>query len=86
MAKTRTAKKIGLTADEQQEHDTLEANVSAQEAEAADAPVAPTADTLGEGEVIRDEKEQPLRIDGEMYHHVREATDGRWIYAPLKKA
>lgn len=49
----------------------------------ADAEIAP-AEPLGEGEVIRDEKEQSIVIDGTVHHHVREATDGRWIYAPVR--
>lgn len=41
-------------------------------------------DRLEPGEIIRDEREQTLRIEGVLYHHVREAADGRWIYAPVK--
>lgn len=49
----------------------------------APVDVAP-ADTLEPGEVIRDEKEQTIRIDGVVFHHVRESINGQWIYAPLK--
>lgn len=55
----------------------------------ADAVIAPPVepvDRLDTGEVIRKEKEQTIRIDGKVFHHVREALDGRWIYAPLKSA
>ncbi len=39
---------------------------------------------LIEDEVIRDEREQSIRIEDVVYHHTREAADGRWIYRPLR--
>jgi len=46
--------------------------------------VEPTPEPLEPGEVIREDREQSIRIDGEVFHHVRNALDGRWIYAPLR--
>ena len=47
-----------------------------------EAPVIPSE--LIESEVISDEREQSIRIDGALYHHTRESADGRWIYRPLR--
>ena len=41
-------------------------------------------DVLEPGEVIRDEKTQSIVLGGRVYHHVREALDGRWIFAEVK--
>jgi hypothetical protein len=49
------------------------------------ADVAPEpVEELEAGEIIRDGREYLIRVDGATYHHVRDARDGRWIYAHLK--
>lgn len=51
---------------------------------ASEAAQEPSPEPLDKGEVIRNERDHTIRINGQVYHHVREALDGRWIYAPVK--
>jgi len=39
---------------------------------------------LCEDEVIGDGREQSINVDGVVYHHTRDAADGRWVYRPMK--
>ncbi len=46
--------------------------------------VAPTPEPLEAGEVISGEKSQTILVGGVVYHHIREASNGQWIYAPFR--
>jgi hypothetical protein len=46
----------------------------------ADAVIEP----LFEDEIIGETREYLLRVGEKVYHHTRDASDGRWIYRPLK--
>ena len=63
--------------------------VAATEPEAEPEPEAVAVveaepEALEKDEVIGDERAQSIRVDGQVYHHIREARDGRWIYAPIR--
>lgn len=47
----------------------------------------PTPEPLNKGEVIAEPGAEPVysfKIGDVTYHHIRNASDGRWIYAPTK--
>jgi hypothetical protein len=85
MAKKKTTKKI-VDAPERPSVPPVpvEPEAPAPPVETAPEPLPASLEPLEPGEVIHDDKEQSIVIDGTVHHHIREATDGRWIYAPVR--
>lgn len=90
-------KKPDLTADEQQEQDTFEANVAADEAAETpepepvptpepappDPPEAAKVEPYEHGGYVETgmDHERTVVIAGERWEHTSEAPDGRWVYS-----